>query len=132
MYTILLRPQKHTVKNQTPYFCLFLSGHWTWSVILYGIRFVITLKIISFTALSLSLENIQVAGEHRGDAWYTKSIYALLSRSIVWSLLCYCVRARDHCCVLFDATWDLLLTWHIVHQPNTIRRVWTTCFMMEF
>ena len=22
-----------------------------------------------------------------------------------------CVRARDHCCVLCDVTWDLLLTW---------------------
>ena len=42
MYTILLRPQKHTVKNHTPYFCLFLRGHWTSSVILYGIRFMIT------------------------------------------------------------------------------------------
>ena len=54
MYTILLRPQKHTDKNHTPYFCLFLRGHWTSSVILYGIRFTITLKIISFTALSLA------------------------------------------------------------------------------
>ena len=53
-----------------------------------------------------------------GDAWYTKSTYALLSRSIVWSLLCYCVRARDHCCVLCDITWDLLFTWYMVHQPH--------------
>ena len=27
----------------------------------------------------------------QGDARYTKSIYALLSRSIVWSQLCYCL-----------------------------------------
>ena len=53
-----------------------------------------------------------------GDARYTKSIYALLSRPIVWSLLCYCVRNRDHCCVLCDITRDLLLTWYIVHQPK--------------
>ena len=32
--------------------------------------------------------------ELRGDARYTKSIYALLSHFIVWSLLCYCVRNR--------------------------------------
>ena len=51
-----------------------------------------------------------------GDARYTKSIYALLSRSIVWSLLYYCVRNRDHCCVLCDIARDLLLTWYIVHQ----------------
>ena len=53
-----------------------------------------------------------------GDARYTKSIYALLSRSILWSLLCYCVRNRDHCCVLCDIARDLLLTWYIVHQPK--------------
>ena len=47
---------------------------------------------------------------------YTKSIYALLCRSIVWSLLCYCLRARDHCCVLCDVTRDLLFTWYMVHQ----------------
>ena len=52
-----------------------------------------------------------------GDAWFTKSIHALLSRSILWSLLCYCVRNRDHCCVLCDVARDLLLTWYIVHQP---------------
>jgi len=53
-----------------------------------------------------------------GDAWYTKSIYALLSYSIVWSLLCYCVRAWDHCCILcHDITQDMLFTWYIVHQP---------------
>ena len=49
---------------------------------------------------------------------YTKSIYALLSRSIVWSLLCYCVRDKDHCCVLCDVTRDLLFAKYIVHQPN--------------
>ena len=32
-------------------------------------------------------------------------------------LLCYCVRDRDHCCVLCDVARDLLLTWYIVHQP---------------
>ena len=48
---------------------------------------------------------------------YTKSIYALLCRSIVWSLLCYCLRARDHCCVRCDVTLDLLFTWYMVHQP---------------
>ena len=53
-----------------------------------------------------------------GDARYTKSIYALLSRSIVWSLLCYCVRDKDHCCVLCDVTRDLLFAKYIVHQPN--------------
>ena len=37
--------------------------------------------------------------------------------SIVWSLLCYCVRNRDHCCVLCDVARDLVLTWYIVHQP---------------
>ena len=31
--------------------------------------------------------------------------------------LCYCVRARDHCCVLYDVTQDFLFTWYIVHQP---------------
>ena len=30
----------------------------------------------------------------------------------MWSLLCYCVRARDHCCVLCDVTRDLLFTWY--------------------
>ena len=39
-----------------------------------------------------------------GDAQYTKSIYTLLCCSSVWILLCYCVRARDHCCVLCDIT----------------------------
>ena len=52
-----------------------------------------------------------------GYARYTKSIYALLSCSIGWSLLCYCVRNRDHYCVLYDVARDLLLTWYIVHQP---------------
>ena len=56
----------------------------------------------------------------RGHARYTKSIYAL-SRSIVWSLLCYFVRNRDHCCVLCDVAWVLFLTWYIVHQPTISR-----------
>ena len=34
-------------------------------------------------------------------------------------LLCYCVRNRDHCCVLCDVARDLLLSWYIVHQPNS-------------
>ena len=38
--------------------------------------------------------------------------------SIVCSLLCYCVRARDHCCVLCDATRGLLFVWYMVHQPK--------------
>ena len=54
-----------------------------------------------------------------GDARYIKSIYALSSRSIVWSLLCYCVRNRDHCCVLCDVARDLLLTWYIVTSQNS-------------
>ena len=53
----------------------------------------------------------------KGDAWYTKSIYALLCCSIVWSLFCYCVRARDDCCLLCDVTRDLLFTWYMVHWP---------------
>ena len=52
-----------------------------------------------------------------GDARYTKSISTLLSRSIVWSLLCDCVSARTHCCVICDVTRDLLFTWYIVNQP---------------
>ena len=71
-----------------------------------------------------------------GDARYTKSIYVLLSRFIVWSLLCYCVRDIDHCCVLCDVTRDLLLgisytslieckssvknTWPLHYAPNTV------------
>ena len=49
-----------------------------------------------------------------GTALYTKSIYALLSRFIAWSLLCYC--DKDHCCALCGVTRDLLFTWYIVHQ----------------
>ena len=56
--------------------------------------------------------------QNEGDAQYTKSIYALLSRPIVWSPLCYSVRNKDHCCVLCDVARDLLLTWYIVHQPK--------------
>ena len=61
---------------------------------------------------------IKQMSECLGDARYAKSTYALLSRSIVWSLLCYCVRDNDRCCVLCDVTRDLLFTWYIVHQPN--------------
>ena len=53
----------------------------------------------------------------KGDARYTKSISTLLSRSIMWSLLCDCVSARTHCCVICDVTRDLLFTWYIVNQP---------------
>ena len=49
----------------------------------------------------------------QGDARYARPIYSLSYRSIVWSLLCYCLRARDHCCVLCDVTRDLLFTWYI-------------------
>ena len=35
----------------------------------------------------------------------------------MWSLLCYCVRARNHFCFLWDVTRDLLFTIH-----PTIRR----------
>ena len=52
-----------------------------------------------------------------GDARYTKSIYVLLSRSIVWSLLCYCVRNREHCCVLCDVARNFFFTVHRV-MPN--------------
>ena len=31
---------------------------------------------------------------------------------------CYCVRARYHCCVLYDTTRDLPLTWYMVHQTE--------------
>ena len=36
----------------------------------------------------------------------------------MWSLLCYCVRDKDHCCVLCDVSRDLLFAGYIVHQPN--------------
>ena len=61
---------------------------------------------------------IKQMSECLGDARYSKSIYALLSRSIVRSLLCYRVRDNDHCCVLCDVTRDLLFAKYIVHQPN--------------
>ena len=49
-----------------------------------------------------------------GDARNTTSKYALLCRSILWSLIHYCVRDRDYCCVLCDVTWNLLhvFTWY--------------------
>ena len=43
-------------------------------------------------------------------------MHSVLCRYIVWSLLCYCVKARDHCCVLCDVSWDLLFTRYMVHQ----------------
>ena len=46
------------------------------------------------------------------------TVYALLCHSFVESLLCHCLRARDHCCVLCDITRELLFTWYVVHQPN--------------
>ena len=48
---------------------------------------------------------------------YQVNICTIVSFYCVWSLLCYCVRNRDHCCVLCDVARDLLLTWYIVHQP---------------
>ena len=50
---------------------------------------------------------------NQGDTRYTRSIYSLSYRSIVWSSLCYWVRARGHCCVLCDVTRDLPFTWYI-------------------
>ena len=49
-----------------------------------------------------------------------------LSRSIVWGLLCYCVRARDNCCVLCDVTRNILFTWYMVHQPKNPIQVITS------
>ena len=37
---------------------------------------------------------------------------------LLCGLLCYCVRDKNHCCVLCDVTRDLLFTWYIVHQPS--------------
>ena len=48
----------------------------------------------------------------------------------MWSLLCYCVRARDHCCVLCDVTRDLLFTWYVVYQPLLL--FWSTKFVAEW
>ena len=61
---------------------------------------------------------IKQMSECLDDARYTKSIYALFSRSTVWGLLCYCVRDNDHFCVLCHVTRDLLFARYIVHQPN--------------
>ena len=69
-------------------------------------------KVEIQTQLKVGIKQIS---ECLGDAQYTKSTYALLSRSIVWSLLCYCVRDKDHCCVLCDVTRDLLFARYIVH-----------------
>jgi len=52
----------------------------------------------------------------QGDTRYARPIYSLSYRSIVWSLLCYCLRARDHCCVF----WDLLFTWYICTSREPI------------
>ena len=35
------------------------------------------------------------------------------------SLLCYCVRAKDHCCVICDATRGLLFIWIGYTSPNS-------------
>ena len=57
------------------------------------------------------------------DARYARQIYSLSYRSIVWSLLRYCVRARGHCCVLSDATRDLPFTWHICTSRSAVNRL---------
>ena len=62
---------------------------------------------------------------NQGDARYARPIYSLSYRSIVWSLLSYCLRARDHCCVLCDVTRDLLIHLVYLHQPWTDRFVHT-------
>ena len=68
---------------------------------------------------------------NKGDARYAKPIYSLSYRSIVWSLLCYCLRARDHCYALSDVTRDLLFTRYIyLHQPWTDRFVHTNSKLM--
>ena len=41
---------------------------------------------------------------------YTESICTIVSF--------YCVRDKDHCCVLCDVSRDLLFAGYIVHQPN--------------
>lgn len=45
-----------------------------------------------------------------------------------YCLLGYCVRARDHYCVLCDVIRDLLFTCHIVYQPN-MGVCWTDLFV---
>ena len=78
-----------------------------------------------FVCFHLVCEQAHLFGYREpGDARCTKSIYALLSRSIVWSLLCYCLRNRDHCCVLCDVARDLLFTWYIVHHRCTSSENW--------
>ena len=62
-------------------------------------------------------EQLQLQWIKRNNVRFTKSICALLSRSIGWSLLCYCLRGRNRCCVLRDVTRDLLFPWYIEHQP---------------
>ena len=75
------------------------------------------LSSILYLIILMQVTFIQFYGEFLDI--YTKSIYryALLCCSIVWSLLCYCLRARVHCCVLCDVTRHLLFTWYMVHQP---------------
>ena len=75
--------------------------------------------------------NFSIPHAIRGDARYTKSIYVLLSstytllsRSIVWSLsgclLCYCVRARDHCYVFLWRHSRLAI--HLVYSAPAAKR----------
>ena len=61
-----------------------------------------------------------------GDARYTKSIYVLLSRSIVWSLLCYCVRNREHCCVLCDVARNFFFSSPPSHAKFRTWKIKTT------
>ena len=49
---------------------------------------------------------------------------------VKYSILCYCVRARDHCCVLCDVTRDLLFTWYVVYQRLLL--FWSTKFVAEW
>ena len=83
----------------------------------------VSLKARLRGSVGLNIEHAQyelsrMLAEISGDARYIESIYALLSRSIAWSLFCYGLKARDHYCVLCDVTRDLLFTWYIAHQPR--------------
>ena len=50
---------------------------------------------------------------------------------LLCGLLCYCVRDRNHCCVLCDATRDLLFTWYIVHQPKLESLSFSQCALLS-
>ena len=54
------------------------------------------------------------------------TVHALyLCHSFLESLLCHCLRARDHCCVLCDVTRDLLFTYTC--QLSRLRRESHAC-----